>query len=158
MDVVSTYENLFIGGRWLPGRGDEVSEVVNPANGDVVGRVPAGTVPDLRSAAAAARVAFDDGPWARMAPRERSALLHRFADALEARRDVVGPVIMRESGALPSLIDGVHFGIGLARFRHAADLAARGLDEVTPLRAGPGRVVGATAVVREPIEIGRAHV
>jgi aldehyde dehydrogenase (NAD+) len=127
--------------------------VTDPATGQVTGAVPAGTVTGLAAATAAARAAFDSGPWPRLAPRERSALLQRFADILRSWHDAVAPAIMRESGALPSLIDGVHFGIGLARFRHAADLASRGLGQVTPVQAGPGGVAGATAVVREPVGV-----
>ena len=147
------YDSLFIDGQWTRSRGNEVTEVIDPATGGVTGAVPAGTVEDLAAATAAARAAFDRGPWPRMSPRERSTILYRFADVLQSWRDTVAPAIMRESGALPSLIDGVHFGIGLARFRHAADLALRGLDEVTPVRLGPGGVAGATAVIREPVGV-----
>jgi aldehyde dehydrogenase (NAD+) len=147
------YDRLFINGQWTRSQGDEITEVTDPATGRATGAVPAGTVSDLTAATRAARAAFDSGPWPRMAPRERAALLHRFADVLDSWRDAIAPVIMRESGALPSLVDGVHFGIGLARFRHAADLAAGGLDEVTPVRLGPGGVAGATAVVREPVGV-----
>jgi aldehyde dehydrogenase (NAD+) len=153
MDVKTSYDSLFIAGRWMPSSDGGVTDVVNPATGGVVGTVPAGTVADLHAAVGAARTAFDDGPWPRMSQRERSALLHRFADILESWRGAVAPAIRQEAGALTSLIDGVHFGIGPTRFRYAADLAVRRQDEITPLQVGPGSVLGATAVVHEPVGV-----
>lgn len=153
MDVRTTYDSLFIDGRWRPSDGDGRTDVVNPATATTIGSVPEGTVDDMAAAIAAARTAFDDGPWPRMSQRERSGILTRFADVLESWRDVVAPVIMQESGALRTLVDGTHFGIGLARFRYAADTALRGFDAVTPLRVGAGSVLGGTAVVHEPVGV-----
>jgi aldehyde dehydrogenase (NAD+) len=77
----------------------------------------------------------------------------RFADVLESWKDVVGPVIMQESGALQALVDGTHFTLGLARFRYAAETALQSFDDTTPLRVGGGDVLGGTAVVHEPIGV-----
>jgi aldehyde dehydrogenase (NAD+) len=153
MDVRISYDSLFIDGEWRASHGEARTYVVNPATGAMIGSVPEGTVVDTQAAVAAARAAFDDGPWPRMSQRERSGLLERFADVLESWKDVVAPVIMQETGALQSLIDGTHFGIGLTRFRYAADTARRGFDSVTPLQVGAGEVLGGTAVVHEPVGV-----
>lgn len=153
MDIRTSYDSLFIAGDWQASRGDVAAEVVNPATGTAIGTVPEGTVADMEAAVVAARAAFDEGPWPRMDQRERTALLLRFADILESWKDVVGPVIMAESGALRTLIDGTHFGLGLARFRYAAETALRSFDFTTQLQVGAGDVLGASAVVREPIGV-----
>ncbi|WGL54143.1 aldehyde dehydrogenase family protein [Nocardioides sp. BP30] len=153
MDTRTSYDELFIDGRWAPSRSEEATAVVNPATGAAFGRVPRGAVADVEAAVAAARRAFDEGPWPTMSARERSAALLRFADVLESWRDVVEPVIRLESGALPSLIEATHFGIGLARFRYAAEKALTSFDTVTPLQVGPGDVLGASALLHQPIGV-----
>jgi aldehyde dehydrogenase (NAD+) len=153
MDVRTSYDALFIDGDWRVSQGGGASDVINPATGGAFGAVPEGSVADMEAAIVAARRAFDEGPWPRMDQRERTEVLLRFAAVLESWKDVVGPVIMQETGALQSLIDGTHFGLGLARFRYAAETALRSFDVGTPLGVGYGDVLGGTAVVREPIGV-----
>lgn len=153
METRLSYDSLFIGGQWQPSQGGDVTDVVNPATGTVLGTVPDATTEDMGAAIAAARRAFDEGPWPRMRQQERTAMLLRFAEVLESWKAVVGPMITAESGALKSLVDGTHFGLGLARFRYAADTALQLHDVVNPLQVGPGDVLGGTAVVREAIGV-----
>jgi aldehyde dehydrogenase (NAD+) len=153
VDTRTSYDELFIDGRWTPSRAEDETAVMNPATGAPFGSVPRGAVADVETAVAAARRAFDEGPWPRMSARERSAALLRFADVLESWRDVVEPVVRLESGALPSLIEGTHFGIGLARFRYAAEKALTSFDSVTPLQVGPGDVLGASALLYQPLGV-----
>ena len=63
-------------------------ETVNPWTREVVGRRRARRPSRTPSAAvAAARRAFDEGPWPRMGYAERQRLLHRLADLMEANAD-----------------------------------------------------------------------
>lgn len=153
MDVQANYDALYIDGRWQPSHGDDVDKVVNPATGVAFGSVPSGTLADVDAAVAAARAAFDSGPWPAMSQRERTAALLRFADVLESWQSVIAPLIMQEAGALQSLIDGTHFALGLARFRYAAEAAMREFSSVTPLQVGYGDVLGGTAVLYEPLGV-----
>ncbi|MCX4092374.1 aldehyde dehydrogenase family protein [Nocardia sp. alder85J] len=146
----TSYDGLFVDGDWIATREQRTTAVTNPATATVIGSVPEGDPADLDVAVAAARRAFDEGPWPRLSARERARLLHRFADVLDAHRKELAAIITAESGALPALVEGTHFGIGFGRFRHAVDLAATQLDSVTPLRTGPGSVLGATALVYKP--------
>lgn len=154
MDIRTSYEHVFVDGDWRPTLEGRRGEIVNPATGEAIGAAPEGDTADLDVAVAAARRAFDEGPWPRLSQRERGALLTRFVEALDAHRDRIGPVVTAESGALPALVEGTHFGLGFGRFQHAVDLAATELESVTPLRVGPGRggrsVLGGTALVYEP--------
>ncbi|UGQ15709.1 aldehyde dehydrogenase family protein [Yinghuangia sp. ASG 101] len=58
----------YIGGRWTPQARTEGFDVTSSATKEVIGRAPAGTTADTDAAVAAARDAFDTGPWPRMAP------------------------------------------------------------------------------------------
>lgn len=62
-------------------------EIRCPADGSLVATVDEGTASDTEAAIAAARAAFDSGPWPATPPAERGALLDRVADALERHRD-----------------------------------------------------------------------
>ncbi|HEY1118609.1 MAG TPA: aldehyde dehydrogenase family protein, partial [Acidimicrobiales bacterium] len=60
---------VFIGGAWTRPATDAVLEVVSPHSEEVVARVPEGSTADIDAAVAAARTAFDEGPWPRMSPQ-----------------------------------------------------------------------------------------
>ena len=78
---------------------------VNPATGEVFGHAPEGTVADAEAAVAAARRAFDDGPWATdVALRIRC--LEQFHQALLANRDELAALTIAEVGATPALLAG----------------------------------------------------
>ena len=66
------HDRLFIGGEWAAPAGTGVIDVVSPHTEEVIGRVPEGTEGDIDAAVAAARRAFDEGPWPRMTPAERA--------------------------------------------------------------------------------------
>ena len=70
-------DKLFIGGEWVaPLSGDSI-EIVNPNSEEVVARVAEAGPDDMDRAVAAAREAFDHGPWPTTAPAERGAKLAR---------------------------------------------------------------------------------
>ena len=72
-------ERFYIGGEWLaPGRGKWLA-IEDPATEEVFARAPLGRRDDARRALAAARTAFDEGPWPRLTPGQRSQMLKRFA-------------------------------------------------------------------------------
>ncbi|WP_430336099.1 aldehyde dehydrogenase [Rhodococcus sp. ACT016] len=93
------YKELFIGGRWEIPTGQASIEVVSPATGEAIGRVPHATRDDVDKAVAMAREAFDVGPWPRLPLEERLAVIERFASALQQRIQQLASVISRENGS-----------------------------------------------------------
>jgi aldehyde dehydrogenase (NAD+) len=77
--------SLFIDGQWVEGSGDQMLEVVAPHNEEVLLRYAEATTEDVDRAVAAARRAFDDGPWPRLSPQERGAKLLEVAKLLQDR-------------------------------------------------------------------------
>jgi acyl-CoA reductase-like NAD-dependent aldehyde dehydrogenase len=136
MDARTTYESLFIDGAWRPSHQGETRSVVNPATAEVIGQVPEGDAKDADAAIAAARRAFDDGPWPRMDRRERAARLTRFLEVLIDHRGDLRSLVMQEAGALRQVADAYHLDLAFARFEQAIDLARGGLDTTTPLSVG----------------------
>jgi betaine-aldehyde dehydrogenase len=89
---------MWIGGRWTAASGDATRDIVNPADGTVLARVPEATAADVGEAVRAARVAFDEGPWPRMAARERGTVLFKIAEAIRGRAAAFAEADTRNMG------------------------------------------------------------
>jgi len=90
---------FFVGGDWTPPTGDDMFDVVSPSTEEVVGRVPVALNADVDSAVAAARNAFDEGPWPTLPAAERADVLARAAELLRQRHGELGEVLVDEMGA-----------------------------------------------------------
>ena len=73
---------VFIDGAFRDASSGETFPTENPATGEVIAEVAAGNAADIDDAVRAARRAFDDGRWSRLAPADRKKALLRFADLL----------------------------------------------------------------------------
>ena len=73
--------------------------MISPHSEELVGRVPEGTEADIDRAVAAARDAFDNGDWPRMAPADRAAIVQRFSDIYAGRMMDMADVITTEMGS-----------------------------------------------------------
>jgi phenylacetaldehyde dehydrogenase len=76
-----------INGQWVPAASGKTFETLNPADGLLLARVADSGPEDINRAVAAARRAFEHGPWRRMTPSERGKLLWRIGDLLLAHAD-----------------------------------------------------------------------
>ena len=93
------YDRLFIGGDWVAPEGTDTITVISPSTEEVVARVPDGTEADIDKAVAAARTAFDHGPWPRMTPAERAAILSAVAAQVMAELGDMAEIITTEMGS-----------------------------------------------------------
>ena len=80
---VDKQKHLFIDGQWVSALSGKTFDVLDPATGLAFDRVAEGEAGDVDLAVAAARRAFDSGPWANMSPAERGKLVWRLGDLLE---------------------------------------------------------------------------
>ena len=114
--------HLLINGRMQPAASGETFLTVNPATNEPVGRVAKGGQEDVDRAVAAARAAFDTGPWPRMTPLERSRILHRVATILRdrlpelARIETIncGKIIVESRGDVTASANCFEYYAGLA--------------------------------------------
>lgn len=74
---------LLIDGQWVDPRGVQRFDVINPCTGDKLADQGLASAEDVDLAVQAARRAFEQGPWSRMRPADRTRLLLRLADLLE---------------------------------------------------------------------------
>jgi aldehyde dehydrogenase (NAD+) len=97
---VIEHDRIFIGGEWQrPSTASEL-DVVSPSTEEVVGRVPLGGSADITAAVAAARYAFDRGPWPRLDVAERRAVLHRAGALLASQAGELDRLVTGENGTL----------------------------------------------------------
>jgi aldehyde dehydrogenase (NAD+) len=90
---------FFIGGDWVEPASADTLTVISPASEEVIAEVPDANRADVLRAVAAAREAFDTGPWPRMAPSERADMLAAVSEGLRARHEEIGRVITEEMGS-----------------------------------------------------------
>jgi betaine-aldehyde dehydrogenase len=81
----------------LPAEG-EFLDVTSPIDNSVIARIAQGTRADVDRAVAAARDAYDRGPWGRSTPAQRGAFLRRVAAIIRERRDEIAEWETRDAG------------------------------------------------------------
>ncbi|MGW2823400.1 aldehyde dehydrogenase family protein [Streptomyces sp. NPDC001443] len=119
---MKAHDGMYIDGAWRPAAGQDVIEVVNPADEQVLGTVPAGTALDVDTAVRAARAALPG--WAATAPAERAARLSALRDVLVTRAEEIAATVTAELGSPPEFSRAVHAGVPVAVAGSYADLAA----------------------------------
>ncbi len=143
--LVDTYQ-LYIDGRWVEpedGRYDDIS----PATERTIATAPDASVAQVSAAIAAARRAFDDGPWSTMSHQERAACLNQLGDALLKHNDEFFALSQMEWGCTANQRVMQVDGAGYMSMR-AAQLAAELTD-----RPITGVGAGTTLLSYEPLGV-----
>jgi betaine-aldehyde dehydrogenase len=139
---------LYFGGEWRDAIGGGRREIRSPADGSLVATVAEAGRADTELAIAAAREAFDHGPWPRTAERERGALLLRVADLLERDKKDVARAESLDTGK--RLVESEYdVDDVIACFRHFGGIA--GTDAGRVIDTGRDDVV--SRVVYEPVGV-----
>ncbi|MBX3099551.1 MAG: aldehyde dehydrogenase [Salinibacterium sp.] len=138
---------LYIGGEWTDAVDGDTFDVLNPATNEVYLQAAAGKKADVDLAVAAAKKAFDEGPWPRMLPRQRSRILHKVADIIESRDDQLAEIETWDSG-LPVTQAKGQAQRAAENFRFFADLIVAQEDSAFKV---PGRQIN--YVNRKPIGV-----
>jgi acyl-CoA reductase-like NAD-dependent aldehyde dehydrogenase len=141
-------DKLFIGGEWVAPHGPNVIEIENPADEEIVARVAHADATDMDRAVAAAREAFDNGPWPRTPPLARMAKLMEMIDHLETRVPELATAWTAQIGGLSTASGPMHGG-SVAGLRGIASLGERFQWE----ERRPGMAVDTVCIVREPVGV-----
>jgi 1-pyrroline dehydrogenase len=142
---VKTYKQL-IGGEFVDAADGRTAEVINPANDQAIATVPASSNEDVDRAVEAADTAFQS--WKKTTPQDRSLLLLKIADALEARGDELGRLESANAGKpVGAAIDEMAVCADLFRFFAGASRVMDGL-------AANEFAAGHTSIIRrDPIGV-----
>jgi len=138
----------YIDGEWTDGSGSRGDDILNPATGAVLGRVPFAEPKDVDRAIAAASVAF--AGWRDMGPDGRSEILHRAAGLIRQRAADIGRVMTLEEGKpLPEATGEVHRAATLLEWdceegrRAYGRIIPTGPSQILSVRQNPVGPVGA---------------
>src|SRR5947199_10754073 len=94
---VKTYQ-LFINGEWNDSSSDNSFPVYDPSTEEVIAQVPDANAKDVDRAVAAAKAAFEDGPWATTTPQERGRVLFRLAEKIRQNSAMLAELECRNTG------------------------------------------------------------
>src|SRR5437016_4897674 len=144
---------MFVDNEWVAASNGATYAVPNPATEEAIGTAPEATVEDMRRAIAAARRAFDEGPWPRSSRQERARVITAIADGMERRKEELRQMLIAEAGAT-YLTHDIQLEQPIRLLRNYADLALTfDFEEALPVRVtdGPlGTFVCSSIVHRQP--------
>lgn len=138
----------FINNQFVSSSDGKTFDTLNPTTNQPITQVASGSSADIDRAVAAARTAFDRGPWPRMSADERGKYLRRIGTLIEQHADEIAeaeiedtgiPISQIKKGAMPRAADNFYF---------FADMATKITGEVFPVE---GKFMNYT--VRRPIGV-----
>src|SRR5258706_14627511 len=94
---VKTY-SMFIDGEWVASKANKTFPVYDPASEEVIAQVPDANADDVNRAVAAAKAAFEDGPWATTTAQERGRVLFRLAEKIRHNTAMLAELESRNTG------------------------------------------------------------
>jgi betaine-aldehyde dehydrogenase len=153
---VKTYQQ-FIGGEFVDAASGETLAVENPADGKVIAQVPASGPEDVDRAVDAASRGFET--WQQTTPADRSLMLLKLADAIEARADELGRVESKNAGKpvgaaideIPVVVDNLRFFAGAARVMEGKAANEYLAGHTSMIRRDPIGVVASIAPWNYPL-------
>lgn len=149
---MNNYEHFFIDGKCRKPASNKTISVLSPSTQELIGKAPLGVEADIDAAVAAARRAFDEGPWPRMSPGERGVILRKLAEGMISANEKIADVMTDEVGTTRTMNLWVGQA-GASLINYYADMAEKkGLEEVrTGLSGAPFTVrhepVGVVAAI-----------
>ncbi|MEK8026804.1 aldehyde dehydrogenase family protein [Pseudaquabacterium rugosum] len=144
-------DSLYIDGAWVAPALGGTLPCVDPATEAVFAQVAAATAADVDAAARAARRAFDEGPWPRLAGAARAAVLRSIADGIRGRQAELAALEVRDNGKpLPEAMWDIGDAAGC--FDYYAGLAeAFDAQQEQPIALPDGRFTSLAR--REPVGV-----
>jgi acyl-CoA reductase-like NAD-dependent aldehyde dehydrogenase len=140
---------MLIGGQWVAAASGKTFETFNPATGRVLAQVAEGDAEDINRAVAAARKAFESGPWPKMTPSQRGRLLWRVAELIEEHADELAMLETLDNGKPIRYSKASDVPLTADHFRYFAGWATKIEGETIPVSI-PNMF---TYTLREPLGV-----
>src|ERR1700740_2611237 len=128
---VKTYQ-LYINGEWTNSKSNKTFPVYDPSTEEVIAQVPEAGPDDVNRAVAAAKAAFEEGPWANSTAQERGRVLFRLSEKIRANSTTLAEIECRNTG---KPIVEAEFDINAAAtcFEYYGGLATKVVGYVNPV-------------------------
>ena len=145
---------LLINGQWVESKSGKTFDVFNPATDQVITQVAEGDAADVENAVAAARKAFDEGPWSKMTASQRSRLIWKIGDLIEENADELAQMETLDNGKPFGVAKVADVALAADMFRYMAGWATKIEGNTVPLNVpdAPGGDFHAFTL-KEPIGV-----
>src|SRR5580692_10248628 len=94
---VRTYQ-MYVNGEWVDSKSNKTFPVYDPSTEEIIAQVPEANADDVNRAVAAARAAFEEGPWASSTAQERGRVLFRLSEKIRANLPALAELECRNTG------------------------------------------------------------
>ena len=153
-DFISSPRKMLLNGQWVTSASGKMFDTLDPATGEVIVQVAEGDKEDIDRAVAAARKAFDDGPWPAMTSTARERCMHRLADLMEENADILAELEALDNGKNVAIARAVDIQVAIDFIRYMAGWPTKITGDVLPLSvpyAPDAKFLGYT--LREPVGV-----
>jgi len=134
---VSQARQALIDGRWQDAQAGETFEGFNPSNEAVIAHVADCKRADVDLAVAAARKAFDKGPWPRMSPSARGKILWKIGDLILENLEELAQLESLNNGKPIAVARGADVPLAADLFHYMAGWATKIEGHTIPISVGP---------------------
>src|SRR6202030_3528283 len=152
-DFIGKPRKMLIDGKWVNAASGKTFSTYNPATGEVLAQVAEGDREDINRAVAAARAAFDHGPWSRISPSERGRLIWKLGDLIEQNLEELAQLESLDNGKPLKVARVADVPLAADLFRYMAGWATKIDGNTIPVSAGGGKAQFLAYTVREPIGV-----
>ena len=125
---------LLINNKWVDSASGKTFPTINPSTGEMITQVAEADVADVDKAVAAARAAFDKGPWRKMSAAERGLLLYRLADLVEKHREELAELEALDNGKPYHVALAADLNLTIACYRYYAGWADKIQGKTIPVQ------------------------
>ncbi len=150
---ISKTQKILINGKWVEAASGKTFPTYNPATGDVLARIAEGDKEDIYRAVAAAREAFDNGPWRKITPSERGRMMWRLADLIDKHLEEFAQLESLDNGKPLKVARVADVPLTSDMFRYMAGWATKIEGNTIPISAGGGTSQFLAYTLREPVGV-----
>jgi len=148
---VAKTRQMLINGKWVDAASGKTFPSYNPATGDVLAKVAEGDAEDINRAVAAARAAFETGPWRKLTPSERGRMIWKLGDLIEKHLEEFAQLESLDNGKPVTIARVADVPLTVDMFRYMAGWATKIEGNTIPLSLQGDKFLAYT--VREPVGV-----
>jgi phenylacetaldehyde dehydrogenase len=153
-DFIKPIRKMLIAGKWVDSASGKTFPVYNPASGEEITRVAEGDREDIDRAVKAGRDAFENGPWRKMTPAERSRVIWKIGDLIYEHTDELAELESIDNGKSKNIAAVVDIPLSADHFHYYAGWATKieGLTTTLSVPYAPGQLYH-SYTLREPVGV-----
>jgi len=148
---VAKPRQMLINGKWVNSASGKTFPTYNPATGEVLAQIAEGDKEDINRAVAAARAAFETGPWRKLTPSERGRLIWKLGDLVEKHNEELAQLESLDNGKPVTVARVADVPLTADLFRYMAGWATKIEGNTIPISSRHGQFLAYT--LREPVGV-----